>query len=137
MRLVPLTDDLVTPLSEMLRGVEATFRPFDFTPAAIRQAVKEGDEPGAITPSAGDVPAYGLLRGWADGWRVPAIGVAVTPAYRRQGLATAMMLFLHYRAGERGASHVMLHVDDENEPAKSLYMALGYRPAGDRWELVL
>lgn len=137
MRLVPLTDDLVTPLSEMLRGVEATFRPFDFTPEAIRMAVKEGDEHWAITSSEGEVVAYGLLRGWADGWRVPAIGVAVAPAFRRQGLATAMMLFLHYRAGERGASHVMLHVDDENEPAKSLYMAFGYRPAGDRWELVL
>lgn len=137
MRLVPLTDDLVTPLSEMLRGIEATFRPFEFTPAAIRQAVKEGDEHWVIASPSGEVMAYGLLRGWADGWRVPAIGVAVASAYRRRGLATALMLFLHYRAGDRGASHVMLHVDDENEPAKSLYMAFGYRPAGDRWELVL
>lgn len=137
MRLVQLTDDLVTPLSEMLRGIEGTFRPFEFTPAAIRQAVKEGDEHWVIRSSAGGVYAYGLLRGWADGHRVPSLGVAVAPAHRRQGLATALMLFLHYRAGQRGASHVMLHVDDENEPAKSLYLAMGYRPAGDRWELVL
>ena len=137
MRLVPLTDDLVTPLSEMLRSIEGAFRPFEFTPESIRMAVKDGDEHWVIRPSAGAVHAYGLLRGWADGFQVPSIGVAVDPAYRRQGLATALMLFLHYRAGERGATHVMLHVDDENEPAKSLYLAMGYSQAGDRWELVL
>lgn len=136
MRLAFLTDDLVTPLSEMLRGIEGTFRPFEFTPAAIRQAVKDGDEHWVIL-SGDEVVAYGMLRGWSDGFLVPSAGVAVASSHRREGLAKAMMLFLHYRASQRGADRVMLHVDDENEPAKSLYAAFGYRPAGDRWELVL
>lgn len=137
MRLTPLADNLVTPLSQMLRGIEPTFRPFDFTPEAIRKAIKEGDEHWVITLPAGQVVAYGMLRGWADGYVVPALGIAVDLMYRRKGLASAMIMFLHYRARERGASHVMLHVDAENLGAQSLYRAFGYRPAGDRWEAVL
>lgn len=136
MRLASLTDDLVTPLSRMLRGIEPTFRPFDFTPEAIRRAVKEGDEHWVIHSQAG-VYAYGMLRGWAEGYVVPALGIAVDLMYRRKGLASAMIMFLHYRARERGASHVMLHVDEENLGAQSLYRVFGYRPVGDRWEATL
>jgi len=132
-----LDDSLVTPLSEMLRGIEDTFRPFGFTPEAIRMAVKEEDEHWVITLPTGDVIAYGMLRGWAEGWRVPAAGIAVRPDKRRSGLATAMLLFLHYRAQERGCTHVMLHVDATNHGAQSLYRALGYRQADDRWVLTL
>jgi ribosomal protein S18 acetylase RimI-like enzyme len=136
-RLRRLDDNLVTPLSQMLRGIEGTFRPFDFTPEAIRKAVKEEDEHWVMTSPAGDVIAYGMLRGWADGFRVPAVGIAVAPSHRRRGIATAMLMFLHYRAQERGCSHVMLHVDDENRGAQSLYRALGYRQEDDRWVLPL
>lgn len=133
MRLIRLDDNLVAPLAAMLATVEDSFRPFDFTPASIRMAVKEGDEHWVIALPRGGVVAYGMLRGWADGWRVPALGVAVAPTHRRRGLGTAMVMFLHYIARERGCSHVMLHVDDENSGAKSLYLALGYRQSGERW----
>jgi len=132
-----LDDNLVTPLSEMLRGIEDTFHPFDFTPEAIRMAVKEGDEHWVMTSPAGDVIAYGMLRGWAEGFRVPAVGIAVRPDKRRSGLATAMLMFLHYRAKERGCSHVMLHVDATNHVAQSLYRSFGYRQTDDRWVLTL
>jgi len=128
-----LDDALVTPLSQMLRSIEPTFRPFDFTPEAIRMAVKEGDEHWVVTTQLRRVVTYGMLRGWADGYRVPALGVAVDPEHRRRGLASAMVMFLHHRAAERGCSHVMLRVDDDNLGARSLYRAMGYRQEGDRW----
>jgi len=137
MRLTRLDDALVTPLAEMLRGIEPTFRPFDFTPEAIRMAVKEGDEHWVITTQRSGVVTYGMLRGWAEGYRVPALGVAVDDQQRRGGLATAMVLFLHYRARERGCTHVMLHVDDENAGAQSLYRAMGYRQEQDKWVCTL
>jgi ribosomal protein S18 acetylase RimI-like enzyme len=132
-QLTRLEDSLVTPLSRMLKGIEPTFRPFGFTPEAIRMAVKEGDEHWVITLPTGSVIAYGMLRGWADGHRVPALGVAVDLEWRRRGLATAMVLFLHYRARERGCTHVMLHVDEENAGAQSLYRSMGYRQEQNRW----
>ena len=133
MQLTRLDDSLVKPLSQMLRSIEPTFRPFDFTPEAIRMAVKEGDEHWTVTLPSGSVIAYGMLRGWADGYRVPALGIAVDLMYRRKGLASAMIMFLHYRARERGCTHIMLHVDAEHLGAQSLYRAMGYQPKQDRW----
>jgi N6-L-threonylcarbamoyladenine synthase/protein kinase Bud32 len=136
-RLKRLEPSLIPALSAMLTSIEPTFRPFDFTVEAIAAAIKEGDEHWVIALPSGIVVAYGMLRGWSAGYRVPSLGVAVDLMYRRRGLAWAMCLFLHYRASERGCSHVMLHVDDENLGAQSLYRALGYRQEGDRWVAVL
>jgi ribosomal protein S18 acetylase RimI-like enzyme len=44
-----------------------------------------------------------------------------------------MVMFLHYRAKERGATQVMLHVDDTNIGAQRLYESMGYRKMEDRW----
>jgi ribosomal protein S18 acetylase RimI-like enzyme len=129
-RLEPL---LIPALSAMLTSIEPTFRPFDFTVESIAAAIKDGDEHWVITTQRSRVVAYGMLRGWSAGYRVPSLGVAVDPVCRRQGLGAAMVMFLHYRAAERGCSHVMLHVDDENLGAQSLYRAMGYRQEGDRW----
>jgi GNAT superfamily N-acetyltransferase len=128
-----LDDSLVAPLSQMLQSIEPTFRPFDFTPEAIRMALKDGDEHWVTTLPSGIVVAYGMLRGWAEGYRIPALGIAVDAMYRRKGLASAMIMFLHYRAKERGCTHVMLHVDDDHLGAQSLYRSFCYQPKQDRW----
>lgn len=133
MRLHRLDDHLVTPLSEMLRGIEPTFRPFEFSPEGIRMAVKEEDEHWVVTTLQSRVVTYGMLRGWAEGHALPALGIAVDTFYRRRGLATAMILHLHRVAAERGARQVMLHVDETHVGAQSLYRAFGYRPREDRW----
>lgn len=133
MRIRKLTSDRIGALLTMLSRVEATFRPFPITNEGIRQAADDRDEHWLIVSPTGDVLAYGMLRGWAAGFEVPALGIAVDPFHRRRGLATAMILFLHHRAAERGAKAVMLHVDDANTSAQRLYLMLGYRPAEDRW----
>jgi ribosomal protein S18 acetylase RimI-like enzyme len=136
-RLKRLEPSLIPALSAMLTSIEPTFRPFDFTAESIAAAIKEGDEHWVVTTQRSCVVTYGMLRGWADGYRVPSLGVAVDLMYRRKGLGAAMIMFLHHRAAERGCTHVMLHVDDENLGAQSLYRAMGYRQEGDRWVVVL
>lgn len=133
MQIRRLNDSLVWPLARMLSCVEDTFRPFPKTVDGIASAVRPEDEHWVVTLPSEDVVAYGMLRGWSDGYAVPALGIAVDTFYRRRGLATALMLFLHHRAAERGARQVMLHVDDENSSAKRLYLSMGYRPSEDRW----
>ena len=117
----------------MLQGIEGTFRPFGFTPTEIRAATHEEDEHWVITGENGWVIAYGMLRGWHDGYAVPSLGVAVSRMWRRQGYAKTLILFLHHVAESRGAAEVMLHVDGQNHQAQSLYRSLGYEPDGDRW----
>lgn len=75
----------------------------------------------------GKVLAYGMLRGWDDGYEVPSLGLAVHPDFRQQGLGRMMMLVLHTAARLRGASRIRLKVYRDNTGARALYRRLGYR----------
>lgn len=70
--------------------------------------------------------AYGMLRGWDEGFAVPSLGIAVLPSYRGISLGKAMMHFLHIAAAMRGVDRVRLTVDPSNTSAIRLYESLGY-----------
>ena len=84
-----------------------------------------------VAACAGEVLAYGLLRGWDEGYAIPSLGIAVQPAARGTGLGTAFMRYLHAAAANRGAKSIRLKVYPHNTIAKALYEKLGYRPAGE------
>lgn len=69
---------------------------------------------------------YGLLRGWAAGFAVPSLGIAVHPAHRGRGIARRLMHHLHAIAAGRGAERVRLKVYRHNTAALRLYESLGY-----------
>ena len=58
--------------------------------------------------------------------------VSVAPAYRRQGVADALISALMMRAEELGLAFVTLEVRAGNEPAKALYAKHGFVPVGRR-----
>lgn len=86
----------------------------------------------------GEAVAYGMLRGWDEGYTVPSLGIGVRRDQMRRGYGRAMMLALHDAAVERGAGSVRLRVDPDNLAAASLYRSLGYREAGmERGEILM
>ena len=58
--------------------------------------------------------------------------VAVLPAYRRRGIADALLQGLDELAEERGLRFLTLEVRAGNRPARCLYEKNGYLPAGFR-----
>ena len=58
--------------------------------------------------------------------------VAVAPAFRRQGVADALISALMTRAEELALAFVTLEVRAGNEPAKALYAKHGFVPVGRR-----
>jgi ribosomal-protein-alanine N-acetyltransferase len=74
----------------------------------------------------GEAVAYGMLRGWDEGFAEPSLGIAVHPDFRGQGLAGQMIRQLHDIARMRGAASVRLKVYRDNTKAVSLYQKLGY-----------
>ena len=85
------------------------------------------DEADGIDAAAGEpIVGYGLLRGWADGFAVPSLGIAVHPAHRGRGIARGLMAHLHDVAARRGAAQVRLKVYRHNTAAVRLYESLGY-----------
>lgn len=72
------------------------------------------------------VLAYGLLRGWNEGYAIPSLGIAVHPRARAGGLGRLMMEYLETTARRRNASAVRLRVHKDNEHAVAMYQRRGY-----------
>jgi ribosomal-protein-alanine N-acetyltransferase len=62
----------------------------------------------------------------APGVEADILTVAVLPEFRRQGIAREFMRQIEAWSHERGASAMMLEVEQSNESAIELYKALGY-----------
>jgi ribosomal protein S18 acetylase RimI-like enzyme len=69
---------------------------------------------------------YGMLRGWDEGYEVPAFGVCVRPGERGRGVGRALLSFALDLARDKGAPEVMLKVHDGNSAARSLYEGFGF-----------
>ena len=72
------------------------------------------------------VLAYGMLRGWDEGFEVPSLGIATLSSARGAGFGTLLVRFLHAAARRRGARKVILKVYKDNTAARKLYERLGY-----------
>ena len=60
------------------------------------------------------------------------IMLCVLPEYRRQGLATLLMIDVIDKAVELGVTSVFLEVSEGNLKAKSMYKKLGFKNVGKR-----
>jgi ribosomal-protein-alanine N-acetyltransferase len=108
-------------------GVDRTFHPHSFDAAeARRRATYAGLDEYHVALHDGVIVAYGMLRGWDEGYVVPSLGIAVDTQWQRRGIGRQMLLFLHEIARARGASSVRLRVYQDNHAALPLYQAAGY-----------
>ncbi|MBM3147617.1 MAG: tRNA (adenosine(37)-N6)-threonylcarbamoyltransferase complex transferase subunit TsaD [Actinobacteria bacterium] len=78
----------------------------------------------------------GRLLGYASAWvyagEAHVMNVAVEPAFRRRGVAEALLQALLLRSAEMGARLAYLEVRPSNAPAIALYRKLGFEPYGRR-----
>ena len=72
----------------------------------------------------GETIAIGRVAAAAGWGGLTAIEVA--PGHRRRGLATAVTAALAAQAAAHDAGHIYLQVEDDNEPARSLYRRIGF-----------
>jgi GNAT superfamily N-acetyltransferase len=136
---------VVTPgdaqvLADVFSDIDQTFfRPHPFTDdEASLIASHAGPDVYAILLDGQRPVAYGMLRGWDEGYSTPSLGIAVRTSAQGRGLGRLMMQHLHGEAKRRGASVVRLRVHRDNTRARRLYESMGYRYDGeDRGELVM
>ena len=137
-RLVGLVDS--AELAEILQAIDPTFpRPHPFTvDEAWGTANHAGHDVNALLVEDGRPIAYGMLRGWDEGYGVPSLGIAIRTGAQGRGLGRVMMEHLHAEAGRRGATAVRLRVHTDNVRARRLYESMGYAYEGEeRGELVM
>jgi GNAT superfamily N-acetyltransferase len=104
------------------------FSPHPFTREQAHEiATYKGKDLYYVLTAGSGVAAYGMLRGWDEGYARPSLGIAVGRQWRRCGLGRLMMSFLHAAARIRGVSSVRLKVMETNLGAIELYRSLGYQ----------
>ena len=133
----PLTEANVEELIEMLSHVDATHFAHATRDSAER-FLKETEDVHVLGRTGDEVVAFGMLRGWREGFAIPSLGIAVRADREGSGFGRAMMEALHGLARSRGAPSVRLRVHAENHHARRLYESVGYREAGiERGEIVM
>jgi ribosomal protein S18 acetylase RimI-like enzyme len=112
-----------------LRGpTESCFHPHPFTDEYAKSLARYGGRDLYYLLVDGEtILAYGMLRGWDEGYETPSLGIAVRPENQGQGLGELMMHFLHNAARRMGSREIRLKVYKENASAQNLYRRLGYQ----------
>jgi ribosomal-protein-alanine N-acetyltransferase len=78
----------------------------------------------------------GAVAGFCSFWRVldelHINNLAVSPEYRRRGVASALLVHILREGATRGATRATLEVRRSNEQARALYERFGFAVAGVR-----
>lgn len=125
---------LLTDFFAKLRNstVVHSFHPHPFTAAeAERISFHVGKDLYAGVFLNGSIIAYGMLRGWDEGFSIPSLGIVVDPDHQRMGIGGLMMSYLHCLAKGAGAQKVRLKVYASNTTAVKLYEHHGYSFEGE------
>ncbi|MDT0415000.1 GNAT family N-acetyltransferase [Streptomyces sp. DSM 41982] len=89
-------------------------------------------DPEALLLAERDGTLVGTVIAGFDGWRCSAYRLAVHPAYRRQGIATALLTAMEDRFAALGGRRVDAMVLEENTRAHGAWGAAGY-VREERW----
>jgi ribosomal protein S18 acetylase RimI-like enzyme len=118
-------------------AVTAFFHPHPFTREQAEWVCGRGPElrDRYLVATEGDSPAivgYAMLRGWDEGYDVPAFGVCVRPDRQGRGLGRLLLEHAVGAAKAAGATRMMLKVHRDNAGARRLYESAGFSFAPDQ-----
>ena len=139
----PVAAHDATALAEFFRVIVANgdarfFSPHPLTgDGAAHVAAYRGRDVYTIAEEGGAILAYGLLRGWDEGFVVPSLGITTHPSVRGTGIGRLLMNYLHTVARRRGAPRVRLRVHRDNMNAVQLYRSMGYGFGDDTSEYLV
>ena len=127
-------------LIEVFADIDETFfRPHPFTAEEARRVANHlGRDVYGLLEDGRTPVAYGMLRGWDEGYSMPSLGIAVRTSAQGRGYGRRMLGHLHDEARRRGAPKIRLRVHPDNLPARRLYESFDYQYEGeDRGEFVM
>jgi ribosomal protein S18 acetylase RimI-like enzyme len=94
--------------------------------ADIRRAILQSPARFLVAEAQGKL--IGSVIGSFDGWRASFYRLAVVPAYRRQGLARALVAEIEKWLIQQGAKKIGALVENDRPGSMAFWQAAGYRP---------
>lgn len=124
--------DVEAVLELWSRAAEDSGRPADDA-GQLRRVIDR--DPQALELALDGETLVGTLLSGFDGWRCALYRLAVDPAYRGQGVASALLEHAERRFREFGASRSLAMVLDANELGAGFWRSHGYEPQAEwsRW----
>ena len=112
-------------------GIERELFPAPWTEAMFRQEVEEKWLSRSFVALL-DGNIVGYVISWFLRGEVHVLNLAVTKAHQRRGIARRMLTAVLDVAKDEACHLVTLEVRVSNDPAKFLYMSMGFAPVGIR-----
>lgn len=107
------------------------FTPFSFDQATITNMLTSREQDLFIGMYWRDrLAGFFMLRGWDEGYEVPAYGVLIDEEYSGYGLTTLSLRMAKAAAKLRGSTAIMLKVHPANTHAKRLFERAGFVQTG-------
>lgn len=127
-------DDAAT-LSTWLRAQPLTyarfFRPFGYDEPAIADALaRQGQDIFMGLFWQAQVVGFFMLRGWNEGYKVPAFGILIDEQYRGYGLEMAALDTAKVICRLRNVSRLMIKMHPDNISAKGVARKTGFVQTG-------
>lgn len=122
-----LTSMLLSQSSEYIRF----FYPFRFEQHAISDILADqGQDVYMGMYWQGQLAGFFMLRGWNEGYRVPAYGIIIDGKYRGYGLEMVSLDVAKILCRLRGAEQIMLKMHPDNFSAKGVARKIGFVQTG-------
>ena len=126
-----LTIDAARPADvDAVAAIEATAFADPWTREAFDAAVRERHARFRIARSGGKIVGYAIAWFVLDEGEIA--NLAVAPAARRRGVASALLDFVIGDARSSGIAQLFLEVRESNTAARALYATRGFRPVARR-----
>ena len=124
--------DVEAVLALWSRAAEDSGRPADDA-GQLRRLINR--DPHALELAVDGDAIVGTLLSGFDGWRCALYRLAVDPARRGQGIASALLEHAEQRFRELGATRSLAMVLDANELGAGFWRSHGYEPQAEwsRW----
>jgi RimJ/RimL family protein N-acetyltransferase len=131
----PLTPDDADALSTLLRsqtpGYARFFRPFDFDRDTITSVLASHNQDVMMGLYWQDeLVGFFMLRGWNEGYDVPAFGILIDEKYRGCGLEMISLETAKIICKLRGSSRLMIKMHPDNISAKGVLRKTGFIRSG-------
>jgi len=117
-------DDAAAQIARLSRDHIEHGLAWGWTEDRVRAALGDADTNVAVIRAGARVQAFGIMR--YSERHAHLLLLAVRPAERRQGLATAIVTWLESVALAAGSERVVVECRRSNDAARCLYLDLGY-----------
>ena len=127
--LQPIHREKLAELFERFRysKIDQYFHPHPLTTEeAVNKCSNRGADYYCLVFDGTNPVAYGMLRGWDEGYTEPSLGMAIDASMQGRGIGKLLMGHLHGIAQSRGSQTVRLKVYTDNLNAIKLYKSVGY-----------